>query len=77
MDDVIDEVLILFSGRDMSSNDLPGAKFKIGQVVNYHHRPSGIRATDEVVLVKECEGTFEYVVASFGLRLWEYELSEV
>ena len=73
----MDEMLILLSGRDMSSKDLPGARFKIGQVVDYYHRPSGVRATDEVVLVKECEGTFEYTVASFGLKLWEYELSEV
>lgn len=70
-----EELQVLFVG--LEHKNLPEARFKIGQTVQYSHRPSGITGVDEVVLIGNNAENIEYRLRHFGPLLWEYELEEV
>lgn len=71
---------VLAAYEDLYSQDLVGAKFKIGQTVcvDISHRIPGFDPFYGVVgAVNLADGSYEYTIKGFNLMLlWESELSE-
>lgn len=50
------------------NQDVPGAKYRIGDVVSYNG------TTGTITGVNSCEGTYEYSIAEEEFIFWESEL---
>lgn len=66
--------MFISSFTQLHNKDVSGAKFKIGQLVSFHHPEYGI-GTGEVLAVNRVdENSVEYAVTGIDFLLWEDEI---